>query len=63
MAKRLEVVFSAHSPQFNAKPGDTKTVTEEEAGLLAADGVAAPRTKSAAKQAGLDPEAAASVKK
>jgi hypothetical protein len=39
MAK-VQVTFSAHSEKYDAKPGDTKSVAEEEVPALEHDGVA-----------------------
>ncbi len=63
MSDYVEVIFSAHASQYDAKPGDRIQVPAEEVPGLVTGGIAAPATKAEAKAAGLDPEDAASARK
>ena len=63
MSDYVEVIFSAHAYQYDAKPGDRVRVPAEDVPGLVEGGIAAPSTKAEAKAAGVDPEDAASVKK
>lgn len=58
-----KVKFSSYSSKHNAGPGDVKEVPEQDAINLEDGGIAVPATKADAKEMGVDPDIAASVKK